>query len=367
MSNFRQSVEIMSPYSAPTEGRHMFGLLLDFNESTIEPSPKVRDALVDHAKHGKLQIYPHSYPELEKKIAIYLGNGIFPSKIRVTAGADGGNEAITYAFVEQGDPENPNNVIIPSPSFGMFYIPTAVQGAKVVKPKYDESLKFPFQEVMDSINKKTKLIFICTPNNPTGTQAERENIESILEKAYVHNSTVILDRVYSEFTGDSYVDLVNEFSNLFILRSFSKAFGIASERIGYVISRKRNIEKLNRVLAPYNVTQSGVVAASAALDDLEYMQNFAEEVMKESKPLLEGYLERQGISFYKGAANFLNIPSENYEGLYESLKDQDILVRKQRWDLKDIKGPLTGIRVSLGTLSQTYKFIMALDKIKNEI
>jgi histidinol-phosphate aminotransferase len=343
----KKSVKEMSAYSAPTEDRTNFKRF-DFNEATIQPSPKVKEAIKKFLESNQLNTYPHDYPLLHEKIAKYLN--VDKDCIRITDGADGAIEAISLAYLENGD-----RVIIPSPSFGMFYIPTVVAGAVIVKPEYGPKMEFPTQEVLKEIDTKPKLIILCNPNNPTGTLIKREDIIKILDKA--KESIVLLDEVYAEFAKATCADLIKDYPNLFIIRSFSKAFSLASLRVGYIISNPKNILEINKVVAPYNVNQIAVVSALAALDDLDYMKNYVDEVMNKSKPLFEEYLKKNNIKFYPSWGNFLLVEVGDSKKVYEALREKGVLIRPQKARLASCA------RITIGTLKDTKEFIELFDKI----
>ena len=345
----KKSVREMSAYSAPMEGRANFRRF-DFNESTIDPSPKVKEALKTFIDSGKLNTYPHDYFKVQKKIAEYVG--VEEGCVRITDGADGAIEAIAFAYIENGD-----KVIIPTPSFGMFYIPAAIEGALIVKPEYGFNMEFPTEQVIGEIDEKTKLIIICNPNNPTGTPVKRGDIIRILENS--KNAIVMLDEVYGEFTGESCIDLIKKYKNLLVIKSFSKAFALASLRVGYIISDPANILEINKVVAPYNVNQLGVMAAIASLEAIDYMKDYVKEVMTQSKPLLENYLRKKGFKFYNSTANFLLVEVGDSKKIYDSLKEKGILVRPQKGRIESC------VRISIGTLKDTKKFIEAFDEVIN--
>jgi len=347
----KKSVKEMNAYSAPTDKRENLKKF-DFNESTIGPSPNVINAIKKFADSGSFNTYPFNYSILQKKIADYVG--VEEDCIRITDGADGAIEAIAFATLEKGD-----EVIIPSPSFGMFYIPTAVTGAKIIKPEYNDNLEFPTEGVLKEINKKTKLIIICNPNNPTGTLVKRKDIIRILDNS--KGVAVMVDEVYGEFTGESCIDLIKKYSNLFVIKSFSKSFALASLRVGYIVSNPLNILEINKVVTPYNVNQFAVVAGIASLDDLDYMKKYVNEVITKSKPLLEKYFKDKGINFYPSVANFLLVEVEDSKRLYDALKKEGILIRPQRGRLEQC------VRISIGTLKDTIDFIKVFDKVNNEI
>lgn len=351
MARFRENIKKMSPYKPPLEGRATGGyLLLDFNEMTIEPSPKVKKALKKFIDSGRLQIYPE-YEDLDSKIAQYAG--VKQSQVMVTNGSDQGIDTIVRAFAEEGD-----KVVIPTPSFAMHYQSARIQGAEILKPIYREDLSFPLEEVLDLIEEDVKLIIIANPNNPTGTAISKENILKILNKAKEKNVAVLYDEAYFEFSNITAKDFIDGFDNLFITRTFSKTFGLVSTRPGYVLSQEKNIKELLKIRGPYDVNMFAKTAICAALEDLDYMRKYIREVMKESKPKLEEFFKKNRVRFWPSAANFLLIKPDNQKRALEILQSQGILVRPRKGP--NIEGT---IRVSIGAIKDTERFIKAYSKI----
>ena len=351
MVRIRENIKKMSSYQPPLEGRASKGyLLLDFNEMTIEPSPKVKKALKKFIDSGKLQVYPE-YGNLDAKIAEYAG--VKPSQVMTTNGSDQGIDIILRVFVKDGD-----KVIIPTPSFAMYYQSAGIQGAKVLKPNYSKDLSFPSEKVLNLINSDVKLLILANPNNPTGTAISKEDIFKILKKAKEKKVAVLHDEAYFEFSNITARDFVNEFDNLFITRTFSKTFGLVSARIGYVLSQEKNIKELLKIRGPYDVNMFAKVAVLAALEDLEYVKKYTKEVMEKSKPKLEEFFRKNNVKFWPSAANFLLIKPKNQKKAIKILQSEGILVRPR-------KGPnIDGtIRVSIGVLKDTNRFIRAYSKI----
>lgn len=351
MPKFRENILKMGHYKPPLEGRASKDyLLLDFNEMTLEPSPKVKKALKKFADFGKLQAYPE-YGDLNNKIAQYAG--VKPSQVMVTNGSDQGIDVIFRAFVIDGD-----KVIIPSPSFAMFYQSAGIQGAEILKPSYRADASFPLEETLDLINQDVKLVIIVNPNNPTGTALSIEDVEKILKKAKDKNISVLHDEAYFEFSKITAKDLIPKFDNLFITRTFSKTFGLVSTRVGYVLTQEDNIKELLKIRGPYDVNMFAKTAVISALEDPSYMENYVKEVMEQSKPRLERFLEEKGVSFFPSIANFLFLKISDSKQVIADLKAEGVLVRPK-------KGPGNedGIRVSIGSLQDTEKFIEAFNKI----
>jgi histidinol-phosphate aminotransferase len=286
----RENIKNMEAYKPPLEGRASGGyLLLDFNEMTVEPSPKVKQALKDFVDLGRLQVYPE-YGDVDAKVAQYAG--VRPEEVMLTNGSDQGIDVIFRAFVGSDD-----KVIIPAPSFAMFYQSAELQGAEILEPIYREDLTFPLKEVLSLIDERVKLIVVCNPNNPTGTAISREDFLKILQKARDYDVAVLHDEAYFEWCGITAKYLIADFDNLFITRTLSKQFGIASLRAGYVLSQEQNVKELLKIRGPYDINMFAKVAIEAALDDVGYMKNYVKEVMEKSKPKLEQFFRENNVKF----------------------------------------------------------------------
>lgn len=354
----KERIKKMSHYKPPLEGRASKNyLLLDFNERTTEPSPKVKEALKKFIDSGKLQVYPE-YGDLEAKIAKYVG--VPAGEIMVTNGGDQGIDIICRAHLDTGD-----KVIIPFPAFAMHYQSAGIQGAEILQPTYNKDTgEFPLKETLDLVSKDggIRLVILCNPNNPLGSSILIEDVEKILKKTKQKEIAVLHDEAYFEFSGITAKDLIEKYDNLYIMRTFAKAFGLVSTRAGYLISQKENIQEFLKIRGPYDVNMFAKTAILTALEDTKYMEDYVKEAMERSKPKLEEFLRDKKIFFYKSAANFLLIIVANPQKLIEGLKSQGILVRpKQAPDGKE------AIRVSIGTLEDTKRLIKALDKALTDI
>ncbi|MFH1565116.1 MAG: histidinol-phosphate transaminase [bacterium] len=335
-----KKIQKMKQYTPPLDGRTDFnGLLLDFNERTIPAGKNVIQALENFIKKDQLQIYPE-YRNLETQIAKYAK--VNPNQVMIVDGSDRGIDIIFRTFIN-----NANKVIIPSPSFAMFYQCAEIAGSKIIKPKYQEkdNFAFPLKETLEAIDVGAKLVIVCNPNNPTGTVVSLADIKKIAKKAPL----VYVDEAYFEFYGISAVKLIEKYPNIIVSRSFSKAFGLAALRIGYLIADKKYISEMLKIRGPYDVNMFASVAASAALDDQKNMENYVREIMDKSKPVLENFFKKNNIKYFPSTANFILFKPKNLEAEVEKLKQKGILVRPQK--------SINMIRVSIGTTEQTEKFI----------
>lgn len=346
MVRVKKSVLGMKEYVPPTAKRR--GMLrLDFNENTSGCSPKVIAALKE-IKPDDVSIYP-DYSGVTKMIAGYVGNGIVSEQIMITNGSDEAIKCIMDTYVECGD-----DVVIPVPTFDIFRVYATVAGANIVEVPYDDEMEFPLDDVLSSINERTKVVVIVNPNNPTGTVLSRDGILRIVKKA--KDSVVLIDEAYMEYYGETCADLVAN-DNVFVIRTFSKAFGLAGLRIGYVVSDERNIESLLKVRSPYSIGVEACAALGAALDDVEFVNDYAREVRKSRKMLFCG-LSKIGVKCYPSSANFVLADfGGDADYVWKELIANNILTR--RWltneRLKNF------IRIGAGTSEETEKALLIVE------
>lgn len=343
----RKAVRKMKEYDPPTQER-TGKLRLDFNENSLGCSPKVIERL-QRINEEDLSIYP-SYGELLEKISEYIG--LPTTQIVATNGTDEALKCFFDTFVEQGE-----EIILLSPSFAMFRVYADIAEANVKEVLYNEDLTFPVEGLLNAINSETKLILIANPNNPTGTSINDDDLRKVLNKA--ENALVVVDEAYYDFYGKSAIPLINEFKNLVVTRTFSKAFGLAAIRLGFIVSNKEMIKEMRKVLSPYSVNGLAIDCAIATLDDIDYVEKYVNEI-KKSKEILYNEFKKLGIKFFPTDANFFIANFEDdCNRIYEELKKRNILVRdRSKYPL--LKGCL---RIGIGTLKQTQQFLDILNDI----
>lgn len=348
----KKAVLEMDDYSPPTSGREN-KLRLDFNENTIGCSQKVIQAL-QRLDANKLSVYPE-YTKFRKKLASFLK--ISENELLLTNATDEAIMLVMSTFVEKGD-----EVIIPVPTFAMFKFYASLAEAKIKEVLYEEDLTFPTDRIIDSISSKTKIVILVNPNNPTGTAIPEKDVAQIIRKAQDNDAIVLVDEAYYEFYGKSCLEFIRKYENVIITRTFSKAYGLAGLRIGYIVANSKTMSFLEKASSPYSVNSVAVIAAEAALNDREYMNNYVREV-NENKPYVENELSRLGIKTYSSEANFLIANFGSLcDSIYKKLKQKDILVRNRTKDqlLKNC------LRIGIGTKEQCNKFIKALKEILRE-
>jgi len=350
----RKAVMEMQAYNPPNSDREGT-LRLDFNENTIGCSDNVIKSLRKIGK-DKLSTYPE-YTKLRKELAKYYKVKAY--EIIATNGTDEAIKTIIETYIEKGKDE----IIIPVPTYAMFKFYAQLNEAVIKEIDYNGDLSFPIDQVLNAINDKTKIIVLVNPNNPTGTSIDAKSIIKIIEKAKGYNSIVLIDEAYYQFCGKTSIPLIKKYNNIFITQTFSKAFGLAGLRLGYVISNKNNIKIIQKALSPYSVNIVAVICASTALKNTNYIKKYVTEI-RTSKKILYKELSKLGIKYYKSDANFVlvKIGSKSAE-FCNKLRKKGILVRNRSGD-KLLDGC---VRITLGTIRQTNQLIKKMQQIVKEI
>ncbi len=346
MSIFKQHIVAMSAYKPPLDGRNPHAhLLLDFNERTLPIAEVVQEALIAYIRSGRLQMYP-AYSDTVELIADY--SKVKAEQVMITNGSDQGIDLIIRAACREGD-----EAIIPGPGFPIYSHCAKVENLRILEPQYTRERGFPTDEVIAGITHKTRLICFGNPNNPSGTVVPRPDIVRILEAA--PHAAVLVDECYYEYLGESVADLVDQYPNLLVTRTFSKTWGMPSLRLGYIIAREDNIRALLNVRGPYDINQMAIIAIRAALAHPEYTREYIAEVMQQAKPLLEKFLSERGVDYWPSGANYVWAFPENPNAVNTALLKHNILVRPKN----DQTGRM-GLRITLGTLEQTRQLIEVL-------
>lgn len=344
----RRAVREMAAYSPPTAGREG-KLRLDFNENTEGCSPKVAEVLRARISAERLAIYPE-YVESKAKLARHFG--VSESEMLLTNGTDEAIQVMTNTFVEAGA-----EVIILEPSYAMYRFYAELAGAKIRSISYrDETLAFPLKELLAAVIPATKAILISNPNNPTGTAVKLDAIEQILQRA--PGAAVLIDEAYFEFCGITALPSINQFPNLLVSRTFSKAYGMAGMRFGCLFSDARNLAFARKAQSPYSVNTLAALAAGTAVDDREYISSYVEEVLV-ARDFLYAELERLGVPYYRSEGNFVLMNLGARVGkICAQLRAAGVLVRDRSHELPSCA------RVTVGTREQVVRFIRELARTR---
>lgn len=336
-------IQAMEIYQAPSDKRLAFsGLLLDFNEKTLPPSTAVKAALQEVIDKNIIQIYPEECQELREKIAEYAC--VESNQILLTNGSDQAIDVIFRTFTAaQGE------VIIPTPNYSMFTQFAELMNTKIIQPTVET--------LQTVVTPNTQLIVICNPNNPTGSIIDLAQIEKLAKTN--PQAMIFVDEAYVEFSKVTAVGLLSQYPNIIISRTFSKAFGLAGLRIGYVIGTPEQISELEKVRNPYDINIFAYYGARAALDNIQELNAYVDEVMNQAKPLVEQFFTDNSIEYYPSVANFILFkPTAINKDVFAKLRATGILTRPRSG-----AGIDNTVRLTIGTVSQMQKFIEEYTKI----
>jgi histidinol-phosphate aminotransferase len=322
------------------------------NENPLGTSKKVIEEIIRYL--SKISVYPDiEARELRAEISRYIGAK--ERQIIVGNGSDEIIDLMVKLFVEPGE-----EVVIPIPTFSVYAASTQTYSGKPVFVPLLKDFKFDIKGILDKINKKTKLVFICSPNNPSGNVIPEGDLRRLLESEVI----VLLDEAYAEFSDNSYVGLVNEYENLVVSRTFSKAFGLAGLRVGYGIASKKVIKYMLRIKIPFNVNLLAQKAALAALRDREHLKKSIQMVKKGREFLFNELSKIRDIQVYPSRANFLLFSVEDTgktsKEIVEELFKRGVITR----DCSSFKGLGDRfIRVSIGTMEENRRFLECLKDV----
>lgn len=346
----RPSVQILQEYHPPLAGRD--GLRLDFNENTVGCSPRVLRCLTQITAED-LARYPERRP-IEAMVALRLG--MAGEQVLLTNGVDEAIHLMCEAYLEPRE-----EVLVVAPTFSMYEIYAAATGARTVPVLCDHDFKFPLRKILRAITPATRMIAIASPNNPTGTAAGHDEIMQIAKAA--PDAALLIDEAYYEFHGNTVVPAMEATTNLFVARTFSKAYGLAGLRIGLLCGPAAQIRWVRRIASPYNLNTVALKALSAALEDQEYVAGYVSEII-EQREHLASHLSELGIQYWPSAANFLlvNVGPQHRE-FVSLLRQHGILVRDRSSD----PGCDGCVRITVGTRAQMRQLIAALKEVWAEL
>nr|WP_294512770.1 histidinol-phosphate transaminase [uncultured Bilophila sp.] len=360
----RSLVRGFKPYTAGLsidEIREKYGLerviKLASNENPLGTSPLVRHVLETHA--GLAFRYPQAgNPRLVKAIAAH--HGVSPSRIVVGNGSD---EVIDLLFRICAEP-GVNNAVAFKPCFGIYTTQAALGGVELRQAPVNADFSFPWDDLLKLVDDKTALVFVTTPDNPSGYTPAAADLER-LARALPSTCLLVVDEAYMDFTDDeakhSLLPRLDEFPNLIVSRTFSKSFGMAGLRLGYAIVPEELADHYWRVRLPFSVNLMAEEAGIAALEDAAFHEETL-RVVREGRAWLAVELEKLGCTVYPSQSNFLMfaLPEHGPDAasLFEGLLRRGIILR-----------PLTSyglprnLRVSVGTAEENGMLVNAMREL----
>ena len=326
---------------------------LDANENPYPLPEIIQQEAQASLKNSKFNRYPDpTATELRRGIARYAGVGV--GQIMVGNGSDELILNLIQAFGSGG------KVIITDPTFGMYRIHSCIAGAEAVTVSRREDFSIDAQQVITVAGQcNAKLVMLCSPNNPTGNATPLTVIEEILGNV---QGIVVVDQAYIEFGGDDCVALLSKYPNLVILRTFSKAFGLAGLRLGYLLAHPGVVKELKRVKQPYNVNVFSQATGVAALNHLDAFKKQWQQIITDRDKLAIELAKLQGLQVLPSVANFILVRyPAGAEKLHQKLLSMRILVRYMGQSMPEY------LRIGVGTTAENQQLLQALQTITREV
>jgi len=340
----RNNVKRLIPYSsARSEFEGDAQIFLDANENSLGSS---------------IDVNYNRYPDpLQKQLKQKLSakKNIEVENIFVGNGSDEAIDLLIRAFCNPGV----DNILIFPPTYGMYEVAAEINDVAIKKVLLTKDFQLNIEAAKNAIDSNTKIIWICSPNNPTGNLLDEQSIEWLLKD---FNGIVVVDEAYIDFAlQNSWIKRLDEFPNLVVLQTLSKAWGLAGLRIGFAYASSAIINVLNKIKPPYNISEATQQLAFLALQNEEQAKAKTRILIQQKERLLEAFQQFDFIKkIYPSDANFILIKVENANDLYKYLLSKNIVVRNRS------SQPLCedSLRVTVGTPEENDQLLMALKKYK---
>lgn len=344
----RENIKNLKPY---TSARDMYseGILLDANENSFGSS----------AEFNGLQFnrYPDPHQmDMRKTLSEYLN--VPYENLFFGVGSDEIIDLLMRIFCIPGK----DSILAAEPTYGMYKVSADINDIKTDIVLLNESFDIDVDSVLAQTGENTKIIFFCSPNNPTGNLLSKDKIEYLLQNS---NTIIVVDEAYIDFAGEenSCKNLISKYRNLVILRTFSKAWGLAGIRLGYCIADDEVISYLFKVKAPYNINSLSRIAFSRAMSNLTMKDNFIKEILSERNFLTSGLKQFGAITkIYPSATNYLLIKINEASRIQNLLAEKGVIIRDRSTQ------PMLEncLRITVGRREENVQLINTLKSILQE-
>ena len=346
----RKAIEKMPAYHAPSGAR--LGLNLDLNENTGGCSPRVLRKL-QSLQTTDISQYPDRDAG-ERVVARFFR--LTPEQVLLTNGVDEALQLFALTYLSEGD-----DVIVVDPTFNMYALDVAMTGATQVTVQSDAEFAFPLEKVLKAISNKTKMIMIANPNNPTATIVPREDLVKVMEAA--PNAAVLVDEAYFEFYGETVLDLLPQYGNLFVARTFSKAYGLAGFRIGALMGNAEQIGYVRRITPPFNVNTLALAILPTAISDQQFVADYLRQVF-DGRSKLQSMFAELGLRFWPSYTNFVLVEiGPKHVEFIEAMKQRGISLRDRSKD----PGCEGCVRITIGTAEQNAILLEEMRAVLTEL
>lgn len=339
----RENVKKLTPYSSARDDfKGEAKVFLDANENSLgSPLTKWYNRYPD----------PHQLKVKQKLSEI---KGVPVENIFLGNGSDECIDILQRAFCEPGI----DNVIICPPTYGMYEVCANINDIKIKKVNLTSGFQLDLEAIENAIDGNTKMIFLCSPNNPTANSLYGGDIEAILDNYF---GLVIIDEAYINFSKQrSFSTQLNEYPNLVVMQTLSKAWGLAALRVGIALASQEIVSVMNKIKPPYNINQASQELALQALDEVEQVNDMIKEIVKEREILAKALVNLSSVEkVYPSDANFLLVKMNDPVAIYKKLLERGIVVR-DRSRVELCEGCL---RITIGTAEENQALLSVLTAI----
>jgi histidinol-phosphate aminotransferase len=350
----RSTIAGLSPYRSPIISRD--GISLDLNESMAGCSPRVL-ARLRSLSATEVSLYPQREVG-ERLVADFLG--VAPEQVLLTNGIDDALSLLFTTYLGQSDHEA-NELLFADPTFVMYPTLGEAMGARMVRIQSGEDLALPVNDLLARISPRTRLIAIANPNNPTGLAARGEDLVKIAASA--PEAAVLIDEAYFEFCGETLIKDLAHYPNLFVARTFSKAYGLAGLRLGVLIGGVEQIEYMRRLSIPFNVNSVALACLEEALADQAFVRDHVAQIREGRERLAQLFGELR-LRYWPSQTNFVLVRvGAAAKTFVESMQQRGIVVR----DSSANPGCEGCVRITVGTPSQMDGVMQAIREAIAEI
>ena len=343
----RKNILDLKPYTSARD-ENLSGILLDANENSF-------GSTFNEIKELNLNRYPDPHQnDLRELISDYLK--VPKENLFFGVGSDEIIDLLIRIFCEPGK----NKIMIPEPTYGMYKVAADINNIPVVSVLLNDDFQVDEEEINKNFTPDIKIIFLCSPNNPTGNLLKEEDVLKICKK---YNSIIIIDEAYIDFAENfSLKNEVEIYPNLVVMRTFSKAWGLAGARLGYCIANEEIINILFKVKAPYNINSLSRYAIKQALKNKNLRDLYIKEILTEREKLKKGLSLLPGVlNIFDSDANFLLIKCINAKTVLKKLAERNIVIRDRSTQPK----LENCVRISVGTKEENKILLTALKEILN--
>ncbi len=271
---------------------------------------------------------------------------------------NGSDEAIDILFRSFCNPGVDNVILVP-PTYGMYEVSANINDVETRKVPLTPDYQLNLEGIAEAINEQTKLIFICSPNNPTGNSMNRDDVETLLAN---FNGLIVVDEAYINFSRQkTFIQELTEYANLVVLQTLSKAWGLAGLRVGMAFASEEIIEVMNKVKPPYNVNESSQQLALKALENVDQVNGWIKEILVQRDKLVMNLKDFDFVlDIYPSDANFILVKTTDPKGIYNFLVQKGIIVRdRSKIDLCE-----GSLRITVGMPAENDKLIETLKNFK---